>query len=110
MFQQLLAAIVIAFFVLRLTSQWRKKEIGLTEFRLWILFWSAAALAVIFIKQLDRFVAYLGFSTSAINFLIYLAVLALFYLVFRLRLSLARLDKDLTDLSRQLALRQDDKK
>ena len=104
MLQQILAIIIIAFFIFRLLAQKQKQEITASEFFLWLTFWLLAGLAVIFIKQIDQLVAYLGFSGSGINFLIYLAVLALFYLVFRLRLTLAKTDQELTKLARQITL------
>jgi hypothetical protein len=104
MLQQIIAIIIILFFVFQLVGQRRKKEIGLNEFVLWLIFWILAAAAVIFLKRIDQLVAFLGFSGGGINFLIYLAVLALFYLVLRLRLNLAKLDNDLTEIARQIAL------
>lgn len=104
MLQQITATIIIFFFVFRLLQQKNKKQISQNEFWLWLVFWLVAAAAIIFIRSIDRFVAYLGFSGSGINFLIYLAVLALFYLVFRMRLSIAKLDKNLTEVARQITL------
>jgi hypothetical protein len=104
MLQQIIALIIIIFFILKLASQKRKQEISRNEFRLWLFFWIVAALAIVFIKQIDYLIAQLGFSGSGINFLIYLSVLALFYLVFRLRLSLAKTDQQLTELSRAISL------
>lgn len=105
MLQQIIAIIIILFFVIRLLSQKRKKIISNNEFSLWLIFWLVAAAAIIFIKDIDRFVHFLGFSGSGINFLIYLAVLGLFYLVFRLRLTVAKLDTNLTEVTRIIALR-----
>ncbi|MFA5109612.1 MAG: DUF2304 domain-containing protein [Patescibacteria group bacterium] len=104
MLQQVIAIVIIFFFVLRLFRQKKKKEISDNEFFLWLFFWSLAAAAIIFIKQIDRLVEFFGFSGSGINFLIYLAVLALFYLIFRLRLTVAKLDRNLTEVTRQMAL------
>lgn len=104
MLQQVIALVIILFFIFRLAGQKQKKQIGGNEFRLWLFFWLLAAAAIIFIKDIDRLVESFGFSGSGINFLIYLAVLALFYLVFRLRLSLAKMDKNLTEIARQIAL------
>jgi len=104
MFQQIIAIILILFFCFRLFQQKQKKEISENEFRLWFFFWLIAALAVIFIKQIDQLVNLLGFSSSGINFLIYLAVMALFYLVFRLRITIAKLDKNLTEITRKITL------
>ncbi len=104
MLQQILAGLIIIFFVSKLFSEKKKKEITSNEFTLWLSFWILAALAITLIKKIDSLVAYFGFSGSGINFLIYLGVLALFYLVFRLRLSIAKLDRNLTELNRQITL------
>ncbi|HBA36760.1 TPA: hypothetical protein DCZ15_02675 [Candidatus Falkowbacteria bacterium] len=104
MFQQIIALAIIFFFVLRLLSQKKKNQLSTNEFALWLTFWLLAATAIIFIRQIDRLVAWLGFSGTGINFLIYLAVLVLFYLVFRLRLTFAKMDRHLTDIARQITL------
>lgn len=104
MLQQVIAVLIIAFFVLKLNTQKKKKEISSNEFYLWLIFWLVALIAIIFIRQIDAFVNMLGFSGSGINFLIYLAVMALFYLVFRLRLNIAKLDKNLTEVVRIITI------
>jgi hypothetical protein len=104
MLQQVIAIIIILFFFYRLLQEKAKKEVNSQEFALWSSFWLLAALAIAGIKYIDEFVHLLGFSGSGINFLIYLAVLVLFYLVFRLQLTLAKLDRDLTEVARRLAL------
>lgn len=104
MLQQTIAIIIIMFFVSKLYRQKKRKEISLNEFYLWFAFWLLALVAIVFIKWIDNFVHALGFSGSGINFLIYLAVLALFYLVFRLRLTIAKLDKNLTEVVRIVTL------
>lgn len=106
MLQQILALIFIAFFLLRLFQQKKKNQISGNEFTFWFSFWGLGALAIIFIKQLDRLVESLGFSGSGINFLLYLAVLSLFYLIFKLRLKISKLDKNLTDLVRVITLKK----
>jgi hypothetical protein len=107
--QQIIAIIIIAFFALKLFGQKKKNQIGGNEFALWLVFWGLALLAIIFIKQLDALVAHFGFSGSGINFLIYLAVLMLFYFIFRLRLNFAKLDRQLTDLTRQITFQEKEK-
>lgn len=106
--QQLLALAIIGFFIFRLFGQKRKKEINKSEFMLWLSFWSISALAIIFLKELDSLASRLGFSASGINLLFYAAILVLFYLIFRLRLRIAKLDKDLTDLNRSISLLKKD--
>lgn len=105
--QQIIALLVILFFLTRLFIQKKKGRVRGNEFRLWLSFWLLAGLAIIFIKDIDHILRVFGFSLSGINFLLYLAVLALFYFVFRLRLTLAKLDQDLTEIARQVALKRE---
>jgi hypothetical protein len=106
MTQQLIALIFIFLFATRLFQQKNKKQINGNEFVFWLAFWGLGALAIIFIRQLDRLLDSLGFSGSGINFLLYLAVLSLFYLIFKLRLKISKLEKSLTDLVREIALKK----
>ncbi len=106
MLQQLIAIIIITFFLLRLFKQRGKKEINGSEFLLWLIFWLLALVAIIFIKQIDTLLALLGFSGAAINFLVYLAILALLYQVFRLRLKIAKMDKNISKLNEALSLKK----
>lgn len=106
MLQQTLALLFILFFIIRLVQQKKKKQIGGNEFVFWISFWGLGAIAIIFLKQLDQLVEILGFSGSGINFLLYLAILSLFYLIFKLRLKINKLDKDLSDLVRHITLKK----
>ena len=104
MLQQIIALIIISFFLARLFWQKQKKKIQAGEFLFWLVFWVVAALAIIFIQQIDRLVAELGFSGSGIEILFYLAVVILFYLVFRIRIKLAKIEKDITKLVRDKSI------
>ncbi len=106
MFQQIFALLIIVFFVTRIIRQKQKNQITKNETILWLVFWSLAALAVIFIKTIDSIVAAMGFSGSGINFLIYIAVMILFYLIFKLRLKIVKLEKNITDITREIALKK----
>jgi hypothetical protein len=102
--QQLIALIILAFFIYRLIQQKIAGQISGNEFVLWLIFWIGSALAILFLKDLDKIASDLGFTASGINLLFYAATLILFYFIFKLRLRLAKLDRDLTDLNRELTL------
>jgi len=104
MLQQIIALAIITIFIWRLIVQKKKEKINKNEFLVWLSFWLIGALAIIFIRQIDQLVINLGFSGSGINFLLYLTIIILFYLVFKLRLSLAKTEANITKLSRQIAL------
>lgn len=104
MLQQIIALLVIVFFLSRLFWQKRKNQIALTEFIFWLVFWLLAMLAIIFIKTIDQLVAAVGFSSSGINILFYIGILILFYLVFRLRLRLEKMERDITKIIREVTI------
>lgn len=104
MLQQILAFAIILYFVLKLVGQKRNKSINNYEFLLWLVFWLSAGTAVIFIKQIDKVVARLGFSGSGIDVLIYLSMAILFYLVFRLRIRMEKQERNITKIIRNLSI------
>ncbi|HKK54611.1 MAG TPA: DUF2304 domain-containing protein [Patescibacteria group bacterium] len=107
MWQQIIALVLIIIFITRLNLLRKKNKIQKNEYIFWMIFWGLAGLAILFLKQLDTLLIDFGFSGSGINFLLYLAVLFLFYLIFRLRLKILDLDTKITKLLRELALKDD---
>jgi hypothetical protein len=107
--QQIIALLIITLFIFQLVKQKKRKEIGINEYGLWLTLWIIAGLAIIFLKQIDTLLASIGLSASAINFLIYLSVLVLFYFVFKMRLTISKLDRNLTKLTRIISLQEVDK-
>jgi len=103
MWQQIIALLIIIFLITRLFKQRQKNNLAKNEFGLWLAFWIIAGLAVVFIRPIDRLVHALGFSASGITFLIYLAVIILFYFLFKLRLKIAKLENNLAKVVREVA-------
>jgi small membrane protein len=108
MFQQLLALLVIVFFVFRLFIQKKKGIINSSEFMIWLFFWVFAGGAIIFLKEIDRFAAFLGFSSSGINILLYIGFVVLFYLVFKMRLRLEKQERNISKIVREIAIKNKD--
>jgi hypothetical protein len=106
MFQQILALIIILFFLSRIIWQKKNNQINNSEYIFWLFFWILAGLAILSIKQIDKLVAQLGFSGTGIEILFYLAVIILVYLVFKLRIRQAKIEKNITEIVRKIALRK----
>lgn len=109
MFQQILALAIIAFFLIRLLWQKKKKKINGSEFIFWLSFWIMATIAIAFIKEVDKIVARLGFDKEGIDILFYIAVLILFYLIFKVRLRQAKIEKEITKIVRDTAIKDKNK-
>lgn len=110
MLQQIIALIIIAFILARLLFLKTKKRIGANEFVFWLAFWILSAAFIIAIRWIDRLVASMGFSGSGIEVLIYVAIVVLFYLNFRLRLKLEKTERNVTKIVRKIALDEENKK
>jgi len=106
--QQIIGLIIIGYFIIKLFWQKRSNQINATEFSAWLFFWILAALAIVFLKQIDLLVRNLGFTASGIDVLLYLAVVMLFYFVFRLRIRIARMEQNITKVVREIATRNKD--
>jgi len=104
MLQQLIAVIIIAFFLSRLFWQKKKGNLSGGEFYFWLVFWSLSVVAVLSVRFLDKIAASLGISSSGIDILTYLSVLLLFYFIFRVRLRIEKMEKNITTLTREIAL------
>jgi len=107
MLQQIIALIIIAFFLSRLYWQKRKNHISFNEFLFWLFFWLVAAVLIIGLKFIDRLVADLGFSGSGIQVLFYLSIAILFYSIFRIRLKMEKIEKDITKIVKNIALKDE---
>ncbi|MEA3463648.1 MAG: DUF2304 domain-containing protein [Patescibacteria group bacterium] len=104
--QQIIALIIIAFFLSRLFWQKQKKQISANEFIFWLFFWLLAAGAIICLKWIDKLAVSLGFSARGIEVLLYIAVVILFYFIFKLRLRLEKMEKNITKIVREITLKK----
>ena len=104
MLQQFLGFIIIFYFLFRLFWQKKKNEISRNEFIFWLFFWAISLLLILFIKKIDQLVANIGFTSSGINVLFYASVIIIFYLIFRLRLKIEKIERNLTKIIREITL------
>ncbi len=104
MLQEYIALAFILFFLGRLGWQLYKDQISKSQFLMWTLFWFIVGILIIYIHAIDSFTTKLGFSSSGIQLLFYIAVVLLFYWVLRLRLTIEKMSKEITELTRSQAL------
>lgn len=98
MLQKLLALVVIAFFLSKLLWQQRQRRLSWLEFSFWLVFWLLSAGAILMLSEIDHLVASLGFSGNGIEVLLYVGLAVCLYFIFRLRLRMEKMDRQLTQL------------
>ena len=104
--QRLIAFTAVGLMLARLIWQRKSGQVNSNEFVFWVLFWLLAAVAIVFIKQIDDLVKRLGFEARGINVLVYLSIVALFYFIFKLRVQLAKIEGEITKIVREISIRE----
>lgn len=100
---QILLLIFFAFAALKALAQFRSGDIRLLGFIYWLAFWFAAAGIVIWPDATFVIANKLGIGRGA-DLVVYLALVILFFSVFRLMAGVERQKREITELTRTLAL------
>lgn len=102
--------ILIAFILFaesRVVLRWRDKGISLGECALWTVLWAAAATIVIIPDVTSRAAVLVGVGRGA-DLVVYVGLAALFYAQFRQVVRIERMERDITELTRAIAIKQAD--
>jgi hypothetical protein len=103
----LIQIILLAVFLLalaRAVSGYRKGQLPLTQLAAWMFFWIAAGYVVVRPETTSMLARLLGVGRGA-DVVVYLALVAAFYLIFRMFAKIEALERQLTKLVRGLALK-----
>jgi hypothetical protein len=97
----LIASIVLM--VLRLLYQLKKKNINLGQFLIWLIIW-LSAIVVIWYPQVTTYLADILGVGRGVDLVIYVSVVAVFYLMFRLLVRIEKIERDITKIVRSDAI------
>lgn len=103
---KILLLIFVLFVLLRTVFRFAKKEIRGRELLAWLVFWLLVGLAVVLPQTTDLLAQRVGVSRGA-DLLVYVSVLVLFYLVFKVLVKLEKVDRQITEVTRQVALKEE---
>lgn len=84
-------------------GRFRQHEITGRELTIWTIFWLLVAGATIVPKETDVVAQWLGVERGA-DLLVYLSIIALFFMVFKIIVKLEKLDRDITKVVRHDAI------
>lgn len=100
---QILLLAVVLFFVINLVRKFMTRKIFLRSLVIWLTLWALAAAVIIFPQATQIVAEKLGLGRG-VDMIIYLSLLALFYLTFHLLLRQQESEEQLTKLARKIAL------
>lgn len=97
----LLAFVLLA--IIKVIQKYKQREVHLFEFLLWIALWIGAAVIVTFHETTQFFADLLGIGRGA-DLILYVGLMAAFYLILRIHLTLDRVEHEITEIVRAIAL------
>lgn len=97
--------IVVLLVIIRIFWQYRAKKINIKELVFWTIFWLAVGLVVLWPQSINILADYLGVGRG-VDVVIYLSLLLVFYIIFRIFVRFDKLEKDITKITRHLALEE----
>ncbi len=106
---QIILIIFILFALSRVLLRYNEGKVSTLEFGFWIVIWIAAIIAI----ALPRTVGYIsktfGIGRPA-DLILYIAVILLFYLVFRIYVAIDSLEHNMTKIAREVAIKKQKRK
>ena len=104
---QFILIFFILFAVTKVALRYKDKIISLQEFILWTIFWFMVGFVVI-LPQTTSLVANLVGVGRGVDLVIYISILILFYIAFRILVRLDKIEKNITKIVRKIALDKKD--
>jgi small membrane protein len=104
---QIFLVLFFFFAILKVAGRYRAGDIPLSAAVAWIIFWLAAAVIVIIPNSTAYFAKIFGIGRGA-DLVVYLSLALLFFIIFRLMVKVEKLNKEITVLVRQMALKNKD--
>ncbi len=106
---QLIVIVFCLFAAMRVWQKAKSRALNRRWGAFWLAFWLAVGLVVALPWTTSLLAARLG-VTRGVDLVMYVAVIALFYLVFRLTVKIEKLESNITKLVREIALKDSGKK
>lgn len=106
---QFLFILFALFAISRAFRQFRTGSLTILWLILWMIFWLAVGAVTLAPQTTDVLARFVGVGRGA-DFVIYVSLVIIFYLVFRLFVKIEGVEREVTELVRKLALEEEDKR
>ncbi len=103
---QILLTVFFLFALVKVIGRWRAGDLSLGGLILWSLFWIAAGVVVLLPNSTAYFAKLVGIGRGA-DLVVYVSLAGIFFIIFRLMMKIELLNKDITKLTRKMALGPD---
>jgi len=104
---QILLVVFFLFALIKVIGRFRMGDLSKAGLVWWSLFWVAAAVVVILPNSTAYFAKLVGIGRGA-DLVVYLSLASVFFILFKLMMKIELLNKDITKLTRQMTLSEND--
>ena len=108
-YTQLIITIFVVFAVSRVVLRYQERKLTIYALISWCLLWGLVELIIFKPNITSEIAQILGIGRGA-DLIIYISIVALFYLIFRIYIKLEDIERQITYLVRQIALKKPVKK
>ena len=102
---QVVGIVIALFSLLMVLIRFRKKQISLREFSLWGVFWIILGVFILYPWLMSRLATLVGVGRG-VDVIVYLGLILLFYLVFKINVRMEKIEQDITKIVKEEALRK----
>lgn len=100
---QIILSILIFLIIFRLVLKFKKTELEITKFLIWVIFWSLTIVALWIPGLLTQIANFFGIGRGA-DLIFYISLLIIFYLIFKIYIKFEKIEKDITKIVRKNTL------
>ena len=100
---QILIIVFIAYVIYSLIIKLNKRELSTQIFVLWLIFWIIVGVIVVLPQTTQLVADWLGVGRG-VDVVIYISILVLFYIVFRIFVRIEKIERDITYLIKDISL------
>jgi len=98
----------VLFAISRVVVRYRKNEISSRELFVWSVFWVVVLSATLWPKTTDIIAQAFGVGRGA-DFLIFVSIIVLFFLIFKIIVKVEKIERDITKIVRKVAIEEKNK-
>ena len=102
---QIAALVVAVIHIARILSLWKSKKVPGKTAVFWFLIWFAVLFIVFATPAIDALSKPIGVGRG-IDLVVYISILILFYIIFQLNMKVDKLEREITRLVRESALKK----
>jgi len=106
---QILVIILAVYLIIKVIFNFKREQLSLGEFIFWELTWLLLVVFTVFYRVFDGFANKIGVS-SILNLIVYLGIIMLFVLVYKLYVKTEEQKEEITKLVRELAINEKENK